>query len=89
VRGAGRVVRVTACLYTLTPDRDFVLGAVTDRVLVALGAAHGFKFAPWFGQTLAELVAGDATSSPVEPLSPRRERLTAAGSSAAERSWLV
>ena len=60
-----------------------------DRVLVALGAAHGFKFAPWFGQTLAELVAGGATSSPVEPYAPRRERLTAAGSSAAERSWLV
>jgi hypothetical protein len=36
------------CLYTLTPDRDLVLGPVGghDRVLVALGAAHGFKFAP-------------------------------------------
>jgi sarcosine oxidase len=89
VPGAGPAVRVTACLYTLTPDRDFVLGEVTDRVLVALGAAHGFKFAPWFGQTLAELVAGDATSSPVEALAPRRERLTAPAATAAERSWLV
>jgi sarcosine oxidase len=36
------------CLYTLTPDRDLVLGPLPghDRVLVALGAAHGFKFAP-------------------------------------------
>ena len=89
VPGAGPAVRVTPCLYTLTPDRDFVLGEVTDRVLVALGAAHGFKFAPWFGRTLAELVAGDATTSPLEALAPRRERLTAPAATAAERSWLV
>ena len=47
--------RSTTCLYTLTADRDFVLDRLPDhpQVLVALGAAHGFKFASWFGRTLA------------------------------------
>jgi sarcosine oxidase len=91
VPGAGPVARVTACLYTLPPDRDLVLGPLPghDRVLVALGAAHGFKFAPWFGRTLAELVADGATSTPVDAYAPGRDRLTAPAGSAAERSWLV
>ena len=45
---AGAHDHTATCLYTLTPDRDFALGPIPDhdRVLVALGAAHGFKFAP-------------------------------------------
>jgi sarcosine oxidase len=94
VPGAGPVVRVTPCLYTLTPDRDFVLGPLPgdDRVLVALGAAHGFKFAPWFGEVLADLVTGAAPASPNSPISDYavgRERLRAPAATAAERSWLV
>ena len=91
VPGAGPVVRVTPCLYTLTPDRDFVLGPLPgdDRVLVALGAAHGFKFAPWFGEVLADLVTGAAPASPTEDYAVGRERLRAPATTAAERSWLV
>ncbi|MDX3342665.1 N-methyl-L-tryptophan oxidase [Streptomyces baarnensis] len=57
--GSGRPVRSKRCLYTLTPDRDFVLGPVpgADRVLVGLGAAHAYKFAPTLGRMLAELAA--------------------------------
>ncbi|MDQ2965414.1 MAG: N-methyl-L-tryptophan oxidase, partial [Chloroflexota bacterium] len=53
------------CLYTLTPDRDFVLGPVPEapNVLVALGAAHGFKYASVFGRILAELVVDGTTPS--------------------------
>jgi sarcosine oxidase len=53
------------CLYTLTPDRDFVLGPVPEAptVLVALGAAHAFKYASVFGRILAELVVDGATPS--------------------------
>jgi sarcosine oxidase len=94
VPGAGPVVRVTPCLYTLTPDRDFVLGPLPgdDRVLVALGAAHGFKFAPWFGEVLADLVTGASPASPNSPIGDYavgRERLRAPATTAAERSWLV
>jgi sarcosine oxidase len=50
------VPKVTTCLYTLTKDRDFVLDTVPGHpgLQVALGAGHGFKFASWFGRTLAE-----------------------------------
>jgi glycine/D-amino acid oxidase-like deaminating enzyme len=55
---AGPHDHTATCLYTLTPDRDFALGPLPghDRVLVALGAAHGFKFAP-----------SSAGSSPTSP----------------------
>ena len=71
--------RTTTCLYTLTADRDFVVDRVPgcEQVCVALGAAHGFKFAAWFGRTLAELAAGGARSRP----SWRRSRSTARRSS--------
>jgi sarcosine oxidase len=56
------------CLYTLTPDRDFVLGPVPEapNVLVALGAAHAFKYASVFGRILAELVVDGTTPSAAE-----------------------
>ena len=45
---SGQPVRSIRCQYTLTPDRDFVLAPVPghESVVVGLGAAHGFKFAP-------------------------------------------
>ncbi|WP_432039874.1 N-methyl-L-tryptophan oxidase [Streptomyces cucumeris] len=56
---SGRPIRSKRCLYTLTPDRDFILGPVpgAERVLVGLGAAHAFKFAPTLGRMLSELAA--------------------------------
>ena len=53
--------RTTTCLYTLTADRDFVvdrLPGYPDLISLGLGAAHGFKFAAWFGSTLADLALG-------------------------------
>jgi sarcosine oxidase len=63
--GSGPPTRSLRCQYTLTPDRDFVLGGVPghDGVLVGLGAAHGFKFAPTFGRLLADLAVTGATES--------------------------
>lgn len=67
--GSGSPVRSLTCLYTLTPDRDFVLGSVPghEAVLVGMGAAHGFKFAPTLGRMLAELAATGDTSFDIEP----------------------
>src|SRR6185312_3516651 len=44
--GVGPVAHTVTCLYTLTPDRDFVIDSVPGHpsVHVGLGAAHGFKF---------------------------------------------
>jgi sarcosine oxidase len=67
--GAGLPVRSLRCQYTLTPDRDFVLGPVPGHpaVVVGLGAAHGFKFAPTFGRLLADLVIDGSTTTDVTP----------------------
>jgi sarcosine oxidase len=53
----GPAVTTKTCLYTLTPDRDFVLDRLPEHpnVLVALGAAHAYKFAALFGVLLAEI----------------------------------
>ena len=58
----GPPIYTKTCLYTLTPDRDFVVDRLPDapNVLVALGAAHGFKYASVLGRVLAELaIDGD------------------------------
>lgn len=63
--GAVRRASTKTCLYTLTPDRDFVIDRVPDHpgIVVALGAAHGYKFAALFGRILADL-ALDRTRQP-------------------------
>jgi sarcosine oxidase len=59
------VLYTKTCLYTLTPDRDFVLDRLPEApgVLVALGAAHAFKYASLLGRILAELVVNGTTPS--------------------------
>jgi sarcosine oxidase len=58
-------VLTKTCLYTLTPDRDFVIDRVPGHpdVLVLLGAAHGFKFASVMGRIAAELLFDGRTPS--------------------------
>jgi glycine/D-amino acid oxidase-like deaminating enzyme len=75
---AGSHDHTLTCLYTLPPDRDLVLGPVPghDRVLVALGAAHGFKFAPLLGQLLADLALHGGTEVDLSPFAPDRPALT-------------
>jgi sarcosine oxidase len=76
--GSGPVVRSLRCQYTLTPDRDFVLAPVPDHpsVVVGLGSAHGFKFAPTFGRILADLVTTGETTSDVAAYGFDRPGLT-------------
>jgi sarcosine oxidase len=86
--GAGAPVRTVTCLYTLTPDRDFALGALPGHpaVLVGLGAGHGFKFAPTVGRILAELAATGRTASDIGPFGLDRPALVDADHPV---SWLV
>ena len=86
VVGPARLTKT--CLYTLTPDRDFVLDAVpgAPEVLVALGAAHGFKFASWFGRTLTELARTGRSEPDLAPFRFDRPALTDA---AYAPNWMV
>lgn len=80
----------STCLYALTPDRDFVLDRHPEhpQIVVGLGAAHGFKFAPWFGQRLAALATGLPAPPDLAPFSLIRPGLGTA--TPADRSrWLV
>jgi monomeric sarcosine oxidase len=54
------------CLYTLTPDRDFVVDRLPDapEVVAVLGAAHAFKFAALLGSLLADLALDPAGARP-------------------------
>ena len=76
--GSGDPVRSKRCLYTLTPDRDFVLAPVPghDNVVVGLGAAHGFKFAPTFGRLLADLVTTGGSATDLTAFRLDRQALT-------------
>lgn len=64
----------TACLYTMTKDRRFVIGSLGERsavVLVAACSGHGFKFGPAIGESVADIVQGHPRPD-LEFLSPRR-----------------
>jgi sarcosine oxidase len=65
----GPVIATRTCLYTLTPDRDFVIDALPGHsgIRVMLGAAHGFKFASLFGRIAAELAAEGRSASDLAP----------------------
>ncbi len=57
------------CMYTLTPDRHFVIDRHPQfpQVAVACGfSGHGFKFAPTVGEILADLVTTGRTHHPNE-----------------------
>jgi monomeric sarcosine oxidase len=63
----GKVVDSSVCMYTMTPDEDFVLDRHPEwnRVVVAAGfSGHGFKFTPVIGECLADL----ATRPDREPI---------------------
>ena len=55
-------IATTRCLYTTTPDQDFVLDRLPSeaRIVVAAGfSGHGFKFAPAIGELVAALALGE------------------------------
>ena len=64
--GAGTAVATKTCLYTLTSDRDFVLDRLPEHpgVIVALGAAHAYKFAALFGRILADMALDPQQAPP-------------------------
>ncbi|MER5183899.1 N-methyl-L-tryptophan oxidase [Streptomyces sp. NPDC002896] len=58
---AGALRSHLTCLYTMTDDRRFVLGPLSDLPQVVVASAcsgHGFKFTPAIGAALADLARG-------------------------------
>ena len=76
-----RVAASAACLYTVTPDRGFVIDRhpTNDRVLaISACSGHGFKHSAGIGVAVAELLAEGRSRLDLTPFS--LGRLTGAGS---------
>ncbi|MGC1380339.1 MAG: N-methyl-L-tryptophan oxidase [Candidatus Baltobacteraceae bacterium] len=64
----GPVKLVKTCLYTLTPDRDFLIDSLPEHpnVSVAVGSGHAFKFTCVIGRILSDLALDGATTSGID-----------------------
>jgi glycine/D-amino acid oxidase-like deaminating enzyme len=54
------IVYAKVCLYTNTPDEDFILDLVPGlpgAYLISACSGHGFKFTPLLGQIAVDLVS--------------------------------
>lgn len=72
-RGTGRT---DTCLYTNTPDEDFVIDRVGPVVIGSPCSGHGFKFVPFVGEQLARLATGEAPTIDLRRFSASRAALT-------------
>ena len=48
----------TTCLFTSTPDEDFLIDGVDGITLVSPCSGHGAKFAPLIGDIAADVATG-------------------------------
>lgn len=72
---AGHHRQAVACMYTLSPDRHFVIGQHPEHpaVVVAAGfSGHGFKFVPLVGEVLADLAVDGTTEHDIGLFDPVR-----------------
>ncbi|WP_332306669.1 MULTISPECIES: FAD-dependent oxidoreductase [Bacillus] len=63
------------CMYTMTPDEDFIIDVhpLYKNIAIAAGfSGHGFKFASAVGETLSELVTKGSTKLDISPFSIKR-----------------
>jgi sarcosine oxidase len=76
--GAAKTLReAKPCMYTLTPDENFVIDHHPEHAnLILCGglSGHGFKFAPVIGEIAAELALDSGSRHEIEFLSLRRFR---------------
>ncbi|MGJ6964243.1 FAD-dependent oxidoreductase [Streptosporangium sp. G11] len=57
-------VAEASCLYTITPDEDFILDRVGPFVIVSPCSGQGAKFAPLIGHMAADLALGHTEPHP-------------------------
>jgi sarcosine oxidase len=70
-----RVTKTAVCMYTNTPDEDFVIDLHPDDprvVVISACSGHGFKFAPVVGDIAADLVSEGRTARDISRFSVAR-----------------
>jgi sarcosine oxidase len=60
-----------ACLFTTTPNDDFILDRHGPVVIGSPCSGHGFKFTPLIGRLLADLATNDPAANDPVSLDPR------------------
>jgi sarcosine oxidase len=76
----GTFLAAKTCMYTLTPDQDFLLDLhprYPQVVIASPCSGHGFKFASVMGEIIADLATDGTTRHPIEPFGI--ERFTSGG----------
>ena len=66
------------CIYTMPPDRGFIIDRVPrlPQISVAIGAGHAFKFASLIGRILSELAKDGQSSFDLSAFSLSRPAIT-------------
>ena len=73
--GDAELVRQTACLRPITPDRQPLLGKgpELEGVYIATGGGRsGILLGPAMGRVIADLITQGKPSIPIDALDPRR-----------------
>lgn len=77
---AGPVTRTRSCIYTHSPDEDFIVDQLPGHpniVVVSACSGHGFKFASVLGEALADLATTGSTNLDIARFSlSRLDRFT-------------
>ncbi|WP_435360312.1 N-methyl-L-tryptophan oxidase [Haloarchaeobius sp. DFWS5] len=75
----GPTMGLSSCMFTNTPDMDFVVDTLPNQsnVVVAAGfSGHGFKFSSAIGEALADLATDGETELPIDGFAIDRPALT-------------
>ncbi len=71
----GDVVSSTTCIYTNTPDRNFIVAThpkYNNLWIVSACSGHGFKFASVLGKTVAQDILGERSELDLSPFKLKR-----------------
>ncbi len=66
-----RPLHSEACLYTMSPDGDFILDRIDGVIVFGGDSGHAFKFGPLLGRLIADMARG-------RPLPPEADRFRTA-----------
>jgi sarcosine oxidase len=74
----GPVLYTKPCLYTMPPDRNFIVDRLPEypQISLAVGAGHAFKFAGLIGRILSDLAIDGQTVFPISIFSLARPAIT-------------
>ncbi|GFR80086.1 sarcosine oxidase [Elysia marginata] len=76
----GPVMETKTCLYTMTPDRNFLVDTASKAgfpdVIVCCGAGHAYKFASLLGKILSEMAVDGKTQYDISAFTWDRDALT-------------